>query len=186
MHLNAHKNRRNYGKNKIILVHQTLEVEQRQSEAASWLPWWQIVFGMERKSEFFEFTISPSTKEIASPLGISPIFLESLLNNLSWVSGMKNRPREPGEPRIIVLPKFCHMLKISQPIITLMSPYLQDKTSWLDTCARCQWTQSSCTTEHVKCSLYCMWPRVYVCVWLFESLTDNSRRVGRLVLYRTC
>lgn len=26
-------------KNKIILVHQTLEVEQRQSEAASWLPW---------------------------------------------------------------------------------------------------------------------------------------------------
>lgn len=27
-----------------------------------------------------------------------------------------------------VLPRFCHMLKISQPIITLMSPYLREET----------------------------------------------------------
>lgn len=41
---------------------------------------------------------------------------------------------------VIILPKFCHMLKISQPIITLMSPYLHDKISRLDVCACCRQT----------------------------------------------
>lgn len=51
----------------------------------------------------------------------------------------------------ITLPKFCHMLKISQPIITLMSPYLHDKKTkqknnnkmWLKMCAH---TDGSCRT----------------------------------------
>lgn len=35
--------------------------------------------------------------------------------------------KEQVNSLLITSPKFCHMLKISQPIITLMSPYLHDR-----------------------------------------------------------
>lgn len=69
----------------------------------------------------------------------------------------------------IILPKFCHMLKISQPIITLMSPYLHNIITWLEMCACCRQIlreaaqNSMLSTHYTVCGIkysFCVWQTV--------------------------
>lgn len=68
-----------------------------------------------------------------------------------------------------ISPKFCHMLKISQPIITLMSPYLRGQRTRLPACWLSPWLITIIQTYFS--SIF----------FLLEGENDSSWRHGWLI-----